>query len=57
MKTTIYLLLGGDKRTGFWFLPNHFNYKKSAIQFNKDRSRSGQFKKLRIVKFTSEELK
>lgn len=57
MKTTIYLLRGGTKKTGYWYLPNYFNYRKSAkgymselIKDTKSQSR------LKIIKFTSEEM-
>lgn len=51
--TTIYLIRGGDKETGFWFLPNYFNYKLSALNYLKSIRGRNQ---LKVVKFTSENL-
>lgn len=54
MKTSIYLLMGGTPKTGIWFSPQHFNYKKSALKFLRALPKSSY--KLKIVKFTSEEI-
>jgi len=52
MKITIYLIMGGQKKTGYWFLPKYFNYKKHAVKF-----RNTYYPSLKVVKFTNEELK
>lgn len=45
---SIYMLRGGEKKTGFWLLPKVFNYKKNAVRF-----RNTYYPKLKIVKFVS----
>lgn len=47
-KATIYLLRGGDKKTGFWFLPEYFNYKKRALDCRKHYHKLHNIK---VVKF------
>lgn len=44
--TTIYLLRGGDKKTGFWFVGPWFNYRKKAVEY-----RNRIHPDLKVVKF------
>lgn len=46
---TIYLLEGGDKKTGLFFLQNYFNYKRAAIAYRNEFHPT-----LRVVKFIKE---
>lgn len=57
-KTSVYLLCGGNKSAGYYFMPEYFNYKKSAIKMRDFLYSEGKpgLRKLKVVKFTSEEL-
>lgn len=45
-KDAIYLIEGGDKKTGLWFLPQYFNYRRDAVSV-----RDQHYPTLRVVKF------
>lgn len=58
MRATVYLIRGGDKKTGYWFLPGFFNHKREAVnrvKFICNRDPHAK-KTLKVIKFTSEDL-
>lgn len=51
-KATIYLIRGGKKKTGFWFLPIFFNYRHKALEHLKRYpGPDGVEKTLTVIKF------
>ncbi len=58
MSASIYLLRGGNKRTGYFLLPQYFNYKKHAVKYRDQLNYQKTiefYDELKVVKFVSVE--